>query len=113
MSYELFWHLNPTKLKPFYEAYKIKKKMRDEEVWLFWGTYGYSAFETVMAHFGAGLAGKKSKAKYIDKPIMQKMEENNVELTEEQKKEKTEQLFMQLRLMEANFNLNHKDNKGS
>lgn len=87
--------------------------MRDEEAWMFWGNYGFSALQTVMAHFGSGLSGKKSNAKYIDKPVMQKAAEEQfaAELTEEEKKKQTEQLFMRLRIMEANFNSKKKGEK--
>lgn len=79
--------------------------MRDEEQWLYWGTYGMSALSVVLA----SVFSKHSNAKYIDKPVYQKSKENTGQLTEEEKKRQTEQLFMQLRLMEANYKLNHKD----
>lgn len=51
---------------------------------------------------------------YIDKPILQEAEQkqahnSDTPLTEEEKKQQTEQLFMKLRIMGANFNINHKD----
>ena len=78
-------------------------------MWIWWGTYGLSAFQTVVSHFGAGLAGKKSDAKYIEKPIYEQAKKNTAELTEEEKREETEMLFAQLKLMETNYNLKHKD----
>lgn len=76
VSYETFWHLTPKKLNSFYEAYKIKQKMIDEEMWMM-GMYIHNAFETVMENFAAGLSGKKGKSKYIQKPILQEMSEKN------------------------------------
>ena len=111
VSYELFWHLNPTKLKPFYTAFENQRKMRDEENWLYWGTYGLSAFQTVISHFGAGLSGKKSDAKYIEKPIYQQIVNKKEELTEEEKIEQTKQLFMQLQIMGANHKSTQKNVK--
>jgi hypothetical protein len=110
VPYELFWHLNPKKLKPFYTAYENKRKIRDEEMWIWVGAYFKSAFETVIAHFGAGLSGKTSQAKYIDKPIYKNIS-NNKELTEEEKIKQTKELFMQLSIMEANFNSRKKNGK--
>lgn len=109
VPYELFWRLNPTKLKPFYTAFENKRKLRDEESWLYWGNYGLSALQTVMSHFGAGLSGKKSDVEYIKKPIHRQENNKAEELTEEEKKQQTEQLFMQLQIMGANHKLSKKD----
>lgn len=108
MPYEVFWKLNPKKLESFYTAYKRKRELEDEKMWLYCGVYVKSAFETVIAHFGAGLSGKKSNAKYIEMPITKQAEENNRELTEEEKRVQTEKLFARLQIMEANFNLTHR-----
>jgi hypothetical protein len=105
VPYELFWHLNPTKLKPFYTAFENKRKMRDEENWLTWGTYAMSMFSTVFA----SAFNKNSQAKYIDKPMYQQVNIKTEKLTEEEKKQKTEQLFMQLQIMGANHKLSKKD----
>jgi hypothetical protein len=46
-SYELFWHLNPKKLEPFYEANRLRTKeqttMQDSFAWL-QGFYVREAF---------------------------------------------------------------------
>lgn len=104
MPYNLFWHLNPTKLKPFYTAFENKRKLRDEENWITWGTYAMSALSVVMAN----AFSKNSQAKFIEKPVSQQVRENAGELTEDEKQKQIELLFMQLRLMEANHKLNHK-----
>ena len=98
VSYELFWHLNPTKLKPFQIAFENKRRMRDEENWLYWGTYGMSALSVVMAN----AFSKNSKAKYVEKPIYQQISNKKEELTEEEKIEQTKQLFMKLQVMQSN-----------
>lgn len=90
VPYELFWHLNPKKLKPFYTAFENKRKLRDEENWLYWGTYGLSALQTVMSHFGAGLSGKKSDVEYIKKPMYQEIANKDRELTEEEMQKEIE-----------------------
>lgn len=50
---------------------------------------------------------KNSKAEFIEKPILQNLKTISKELTEEEKKRQTEQLFMQLMIM----GVNHKNNK--
>lgn len=104
VPYDLFWHLNPTKLKPFYTAFENKRKIRDEENWLTWGTYAMSMFSVILAN----AFNKNSQAKYIENPIY-KQAKNNGQLTEEEKQKQIEQLFMQLQIMETNFKSNHKD----
>lgn len=59
----------PADLEPYANAHRLEIRERDSlnhEM----GLYNKIAFEVVMAHFGAGLSGKKSPAKYIDKPFM-------------------------------------------
>lgn len=104
VPYEVFWHLNPTKLKPFQTAFENKRKLRDEENWLVWGTYGMSALSVVLA----SAFSKNSQAKFIEKPVYQQIKEDNRELTEEEKKRQIEQIFAQLQIMATNYNLNHK-----
>ena len=43
--------------------------MRDEEMWM-QGQYIYEAVSVALSHFSAGMVGKKSDAKYRDKPMM-------------------------------------------
>ena len=81
VPYEVFWHLNPKKLESFYDAYRIKQKIRDEEAWIE-NIYTLRAFQVVMAQFGAGLSGKRSNAQYFEKPLMEE-ELVQRELTEE------------------------------
>lgn len=49
----------------------------DEDEWS-QGLYNYRAFSTALAEFGAGLSGKHSKAKYLEKPFRQTWEENQL-----------------------------------
>ena len=94
VPYELFWHLNPTKLKPFHTAFENKRRLRDEESWLYWGTYGLSALQTVISHFGAGLSGKKSDVEYIKKPMYQEIANKDKELTEEEMQKEIEKAIL-------------------
>lgn len=106
--------MNPRIIKLLIKGHEEKIKEQDYLAWLF-NQYTLSAVSVAVEHC---LAGRKAKSKYIDKPIMQeinqKQEQNsNIPLTDEDKKKQTEQLFMKLRIMGANFNLNHKDGTGS
>jgi hypothetical protein len=94
--------LNPKKLQPFYTAFENKRRLRDEENWFVWGTYGMSAFSVILAN----AFGKGSNAKYIEKPLYKNSSTEQKEvLTEEEKIKQTEMLFMQLEIMGANHKL--------
>ncbi len=64
----------PTDLEPYAKAHKLEIAEKDELMHVS-GLYDKSAFETVMSHFGAGLAGKRSRAKYLEKPITQMVQD--------------------------------------
>lgn len=59
------------------------------------------------------------KGKYPDNPLSEETQNSNPEveevkeLTEEEKIKQTEQLFLKLRIIGANFNINHKDDSVS
>lgn len=49
------------------------------------GIYNLKAFETVIAHFGAGLAKKKSNAEYFKEPLFCKKEDfESIGMTQEE-----------------------------
>ena len=97
----------PKDLECYIEAEKIAQKRRDAENWQM-GMYNLSAFSVAL---GKALSGKKSKAKYMDKPIMEKISESLKEeeenLTEEQIETERDKLLAALMTMQANFELNH------
>lgn len=106
VSWHEFWGMNPRIIKLLIKGHEEKIKEKDYFAWLF-NQYTLSAVSVAVEH---NLAGRKAKSKYIEKPIMQEIAEKQAEskpLTEEDKKKQTEQIFMQLRIMGANFNLNH------
>lgn len=97
----------PKELRPYEIAYRQKLEAIDELLWQN-NLYAKVAFEVVMSHFGAGLAGKKSKAQYIEKPFLQQAKENNEqELTEEELRKQRELFVAKLLIMKSNFDLNH------
>ena len=91
----------PTELKPYLEAEKIRQNRKDAELWQA-GIYETSATFTAVAN---ALMGKKSKAEYLKKPLLESAEEGI--LSEEEKKKQRNALLASLQLMQANFELNH------
>lgn len=59
----------PADLEPYSKEYQLEERKIDERLYSA-GLYNKIAQEVVMAHFGAGLAGKKSKAEYPKEPFL-------------------------------------------
>ncbi len=105
---EQFWFMNPRKLKPYIKAYQIEQKQIDEYAWIM-GAYVYEAVSTVMAN----VFSKHGTHKYRQVPFLQEVNSGvsesdkpvNRPLTSEEKKKYTEQLFLALSVMQANFNI--------
>lgn len=76
----------------------------------FQGMYFLNALEVVFSHFGAGLSGKKSNAKYLENPLTKNIKE---ELTEEEIQTQREQFIASLEIMKSNFDSHKKGEKGS
>lgn len=107
VSKEEFMDSTPAELKPYLEAEKIRQKRKDAELWQA-GIYETSATFTAVAN---ALMGKKSKAEYLKKPLLESAEEEKRKqegiLSEEEKKKQRNALLASLQLMQANFELNH------
>lgn len=73
----------PTELEPFLKAYRIKRKMQDEDMWVM-GIYIRSAVTVSIEHC---LNVNKAKSEYIKEPIRQE-QFDNIGLTEEEIQEK-------------------------
>lgn len=96
IDYKLFWHLNPKKLKPFWEADKIRFQSRMAENEAVSYMNGLYVAKAISACFSKG-------NKYPDKPIGIFNEKTQKEKTEEEKKEARLSLFESLKLMQINF----------
>ena len=59
VPYELFWHLNPRKIKPWGDAYSLKRKEQDRNNWII-GRYFQLAIAEIIP---------KSHAKYPQYPF--------------------------------------------
>lgn len=66
MTWEQYWYGDPWALKAYKDAYNLKRRTANEEMWL-QGAYTYHAFATVL---GNAFAKKGSKPrKYLEKPL--------------------------------------------
>lgn len=81
----------------------MREKRADRERWHM-GMYNLNAFSTALS---MALAGKKSKAKYLEKPLLEQTDNiPDEELTEEQIEQERQKLLMALQVSQANFELN-------
>ncbi len=64
---EHFWDSTPNELEPYRIMDQMSQERRDYEMWVM-GHYVMSAVQTAVS---AVLAGKKSKAKYVEEPLTQ------------------------------------------
>ena len=100
--------MNPHIIKLLAKGHEEKIKEQDYLAWIS-NQYTLSAVSVAVEHC---LAGRKAKSKYIEEPILHNIGDGTKEstpMTDEEKKQQTEQLFMKLRIMGTNFNMNHKD----
>lgn len=104
--------MNPHIIKLIQKGHEEKIREKDYLAWLF-NQYTLSA---VLCAVDRCLNGNKAKTKYVENPVLKDFFGDNKnstvdkqsDLTDEEKQNETEKLFMQLRIMGANFNLNHK-----
>lgn len=84
VSYEIFWHLTPHKLKAFTKTHELRRKIQDEEMWIM-GQYVLSAVSTAVEHC---LAGRKAKSQYLSAPILKEfMDESGLSQEEKDRRE--------------------------
>ena len=103
----------PADLEPYAKAYELQIKQQDEQMYLM-GIYIISALDSTVCNSFLWRKKEEKAHKYMEKPIMYEYanghkNKNEGELSDEERKEQTEKLFMQLRIMGANFNINHKN----
>lgn len=106
VSYEEFWTLNPRKLNVIVEAYKLRKRVIDEQQWML-GSYVFDGVSIALGN-ASRKKGQKSKSYFelVKQPMWKQIEQaDGSGMTEEEKKQKTELLFKGLEVQMANFNL--------
>lgn len=116
VTWEAFWGMNPHIIKVIYGGYKERQKVRDREMWSWFGSYGISAMVFAIDH----CFSKMPKTNYLENPVMEKIsEEPTKALTEEERiQAERNRQYMILKVMQTNFELNKelrasKDGTGS
>lgn len=95
VPYDLFWHLNPTKLKPFMDAYHRKQREIDAQMW-YMGQYVMSALNATVLNAFRDKGAEKGE--YFKKPLLEiaESEKKQAELTEKEIIRQTQAIFAQL-----------------
>ena len=109
VSRDEFYHSTMSELRDFDEAYKLRRKIEDERDY-FCGIYVYEAVQTVISNsFRDHKRHPKPVMTYRDKPILVELEEKKhlENLTEEEKKAYTDDLFAMLGQMQSAFERTH------
>ena len=94
----------PADLYPYERAYRMEKEQKDELQHLWWGNYGISALCFAIEH----CFSKNPKSEYIKNPIMQDMDNQSNEMTEEELQRQRELFVAKLQVMKTNFELSKK-----
>ena len=98
VSYTEFKHLNPYKLSLVRKGFEMRRKIRDEEMWMWFGSYGRDVIAMGVREGAWG----KGKLNYPNEPIL-----NKKETTENDLKKQRELFVAGLMAMQTNFELNH------
>lgn len=111
VSYDEFWHLTMRSLRVISEGYKLRRKEQDTMNWL-QGGYIFDGVSLALAN-AFKKKGQKAKEyfKEVKEPFLSREISNGSEMTEKEKKTMTEQLFTNLEIQMANFNLRKKSGK--
>ena len=104
VSWEEFWTLNPHIINLMIKGHQEKLKELDYLLWLN-GKYSMEAEMVALEHFGAGLSGKTSQAKYLKSPLMKEIIEVDAE---EEKQREVDRFFAQESARRANWRRMHK-----
>lgn len=112
VPYDLFWHLTPKKLMAFYDAYKIKQKIKDQEMW-YMGQYVADALNATVCNSFLWKGKGEEPNKYPEKPYSYSRLSNgdNNELSEEEKQKAVDLFFAQERARRVNWRRSHKKNE--
>lgn len=99
--------MNPRKMKPYIRAYEIKIEHERDDKNAFAYLQGIYFRDALLSTVGNMFSGKNGKKfEYPDKPYeFYKKHEEEHELTEEEKIQKTNELFLKLNIMKSNFDL--------
>lgn len=107
VSWNDFWNMNPRIINLHIKGHNEKAKERDEWVHTWVGTYGISAFSTILSH----AFSKTSQAKFIEQPITKELRKKKKITKEQRTKMENEKLAMTLKVMQVNWELNKSEKK--
>lgn len=97
------------KLERCFEGFRIARERKDNEMWLWFGTYGISAFSFAIDHC---FNGKQAKTEYLAQPLLSNKTENDSEMSESEIQRQREALVMKFKTMKANFDISHRETSG-
>ena len=103
VTWKEFWKMNPRIIKAISLGYREKQKLRDREMWSWFGNYGISAMVFAIEH----CFSKNPKSQYIDSPASEESgKEHAKQMTEEERiQAERNRQHMILKVMQANFEL--------
>lgn len=94
MTEDMFWHSNPTRMKPYMDAYRERQLIQDNNNWSL-GLYIKSAVASAL----------DKKNKYPEKSFMQQIEDDRVvertDMTEDEEEIARKRMMMQMGLPKA------------
>ena len=89
----------PADLEPYREAHNLEVREADSLAYAFCGNYVLTAVAVAVER---NLAGKKSRSKFVDSPMLQEFG-----MSEEERKQKQIDLFVaKMEIMKMNFDAN-------
>ena len=89
----------PADLEPYRDAHNLEVREADNLAYAFCGNYVLSAVAVAVER---NLAGRKSKSKFVDSPMLQEFG-----MSEEERKQKQIDLFVaKMEIMKRNFDTN-------
>ena len=106
ISEKEFWNMNPYLLEAYRKADELRIKQADSDRW----SQGLYFDNAVVAGVDNALNGRKSSAKYIDKPMYSEIDFSEKE-KKKRRKQAQENLLNSLILMQTNFNRKKQENK--
>lgn len=75
-------------------------------MWLWFGTYGISAFSFSIDHC---VNGREAKTEYLEHSLLSKKDDDG-EMSEEELKKQREAFVLKMQTMKANFDIAHRKN---
>lgn len=95
----------PADLEPYAKAHSMERKEKDSLIHAWIGSYGINA---MMVSLDRALNGRKASLKYTENTLIEKIEEENRPLKQEEIERQRAIFVEQLKLKKANFDLLHK-----